>query len=175
MNTLNIQDGIEVVQCRQSLRLDNEAQLVIGPVQVVTHLIPPGGPGQRRAHAPLSPGRVVNRAGAGRRLLRSVDHGDDKGLDTHFQELLEQGRIRAHRPDQGGAGVGLHSPQVGHDIAQFKGCMFMIDQQPIKTGPRGDFRHIGIRQAQPAAPQGCLVTQPLQEFIFRQVHVPAPS
>jgi hypothetical protein len=52
-----------------------------------------------------------------------------------------------------------------HNVAQFEGAVFMVDQQPVEPGAAGQFGNRGVRQTQPQTVQWT----PFGEGLFKTI------
>ena len=131
--------------------LHDQANLVIGLVQVVVYAVPARGARHGRAETANTLRRIAHIPDQLPGLLRRVDHRHQQGLRADIQKLLEQCRAPLSGPHKGRHPVGRDGLQVSLHIADAIGRVLGIDEHPVKTRPGANLGADRIEQAHPQA------------------------
>ncbi|MNY26017.1 hypothetical protein D3C86_1598390 [compost metagenome] len=147
-------DRLQVLHGSHGLGLHQQADFVIGDVEVVRARAPLGHPCHRAAHAAHAERRIACGAHQRRRLLGGIDHRHQQGPGAHVQQLLDQRGLAGHGAHHGLGAVGRQRLQGLEDGAHVVGRVLAVDQQPVEAGRGGDFREVGRGGGHPQADLG---------------------
>ena len=124
---------------------------MLGLFQVVLDTVPARGAGDGAAHTANAMWRIAGGGYRQRGFFGSLHHGQQQGLRTDIQNLLDAHRVVPYRPYYRVAGVGGDGLQLAQHVIQFIGRVFAVDQQPVETGAGQQLGAVGAGQAQPQA------------------------
>ena len=109
-----------------------------------------------------------------RGLLGRVNHGHQQSLCAHIQILLDECHIALHGAHDGVHGVRRHGAQLFQHGAHIVGCVFAIEQQPIKAATGQGFGHIGVSEANPQTNLTLACFERVAECVFGDLHGASP-